>query len=321
VVQGHPSPCRHKTESSTHRVGKGVSSAPGSGFDVRGDHGCVRSECGSVSLWLRGVKAPASVEQRRQEHLRQLRGRGGRVVHQAAVRRQEIRISRAKDSLSNVTDRDLFVAGIALYWAEGTKGKPWRRGGRVTVINGDPTILRLFLSWLDLIGVPKEARGYRLSIHVSADVDRHQHWWADQLGLSAASFYRATLKRHNPAPSRYNREETYHGCLVVSVAKSTALYDAIDGWWQALSDSVRADLGAPSTSSESRRLRPNPVPGGVPASTADFDSVRGGSTPPPGALRLDPWLPDRWWDQAAEQGSVGSATDFPAALRSRSLGD
>jgi hypothetical protein len=279
------------------------------------------ASAGSVSLWLRGVKVPMRVEERRREHLRQLRGLGGRVVHQAAVRRQEVRVGCAAGSLGHVTNRELFIAGVVLYWAEGTKGKPWRRGGRVTVINGDPTILRLFLSWLDLLGVPEQARRYRLSIHVNADVDRHQRWWADQLGLSTATFYRATLKRHNPTPSRYNREETYHGCLVVSVAKSTALYDAIEGWWQALSSASPAGIAGTANPPRSRRLQANPVPGGVPASTADFDSVRGGSTPPPGARPLDPWLPIGWWDRVAEPGSVGSAADFLAALQSRSLGD
>jgi transcriptional regulator with XRE-family HTH domain len=191
---------------------------------------------GSVSLWLRGVKVPPNVEARRQAHLQELRLRGSKAIHDAAVKRQKDQVQRAKESLYDVNQRDLFMVGVALYWAEGTKDKPWRRSGRVTIINSDPTVLRVFLAWLDLVGIASDDRRCRLTIHESADVATHEQWWAEQLRISTAAFQRATLKRHNPKPSRYNRGDSYHGCVVVTVAKSTALYDMIDGWWQAIAE-------------------------------------------------------------------------------------
>jgi len=137
--------------------------------------------------------------------------------------------------IGDVTDRDLFIAGVALYWAEGSKDKPWRRSGRVALINSDVGVLRLFLRWLDLVGVSEAGRTYRLAIHETADVKAQQSWWADQLQLPLASFSRATLKRHNPKTVRRNSGDDYHGCLVVSVARSGALYYAIEGWWARLS--------------------------------------------------------------------------------------
>jgi hypothetical protein len=104
-------------------------------------------------------------------------------------------------------------------------------------------VLQVFQSWLDLAGVPESARRYRLCIHESADVAGHERWWAASLGVPVERFSRATLKRHNPTPHRHNRAATYHGCLVISVAKSIALYDAIEGWWQALA------VGAAATNS------------------------------------------------------------------------
>jgi hypothetical protein len=79
-----------------------------------------------------------------------------------------------------------------------------------------------------------------MSRHVLAQ----EQWWSDALHLDGAPFERATVKRHNPKPSRHNRNETYHGCLVVSVARSIALYDAIEGWWSALAGSA-ADFRTP----------------------------------------------------------------------------
>lgn len=195
---------------------------------------------GSVSLWLRDVKVPASVEQRRQAHLQHVRGRGSQVLHDAAIQRQRERVDAAFVSIANLTPRDLFMVGVALYWAEGTKDKPWRRSGRVTFTNSDPTVVQVFSAWLDLLDVAADQRRYRLSIHESADVAIHEQWWRTVLGSDDLEFLRATLKRHNPKPSRHNRNEAYHGCLVITVARSVALYDAIDGWWRAIAARSKA---------------------------------------------------------------------------------
>ena len=137
--------------------------------------------------------------------------------------------------MGEVTDRDLFIAGVALYWAEGVKDKPWRRSGRVTFINSDHTVVGVFLAWLDQVGVPESARSYRLNIHESADVPGQERWWAEQLQIPLASFSRATLKSHNPKTVRRNVADDYHGCLVVRVARSGWLYYAIEGWWRQIS--------------------------------------------------------------------------------------
>jgi transposase-like protein len=189
---------------------------------------------GSISVWMRDIRVPARVEHRRQAHLQELRGRGGKARHDKAVQESALRREEARRVLGAMTERDLLIAGAALYWAEGTKDKPWRRIGRVTFINSDLDVIQVFLAWLDIVGVPAEDRRYRLNIHETADVAMHEAWWAESLGLPDITFQRATLKRHNPAPRRLNVNSNYHGCLVVVVARSRALYDAIQGLWEAM---------------------------------------------------------------------------------------
>jgi len=70
---------------------------------------------------------------------------------------------------------------------------------------------------------------FRVSIHETADVDAAVRWWADFVGVDAASFQRSTLKRHKPATKRRNTGEGYRGCLIVSVLKSRRLYWLIEG--------------------------------------------------------------------------------------------
>ena len=190
---------------------------------------------GSISPWVRDITMPSQVSQERLQRNSAVRKRiGARHRDRAAARREERR-REAASGFGVLAPRDLFVAGVALYWAEGTKDKAWRRNGCVVLINSDASVLALFLRWLDLIGVPEEDRGYRLNIHESADVRANEAWWAERLQLPLSSFSRATLKRHNPKTVRQNCGADYHGCLVVRVARSGWLYYAIEGWWQAMS--------------------------------------------------------------------------------------
>ena len=200
---------------------------------------------GSISQWVRDVQMHGASRVRHLELNATARVRAGDTnSRRATARRDELRKTAAL-SLGEASDRDLFIAGIVLYWAEGSKDKPWRRSGRVALINSDPSVLSIFLAWLDLLGVPEEDRRYRLNIHESADVGSQERWWSDALQVPLASFGRATLKKHNPKTVRRNTGDGYHGCLVISVAKSGRLYYAIEGWWQGLSDAVqRAVHGA-----------------------------------------------------------------------------
>lgn len=184
----------------------------------------------SMSLWLRDVTVASSRVRPYATRARAgvVRARGTRAAAAAHTGPP----SDSGRRLGAMGDRELLAAGVALYWAEGSKAKPWRPGDRqVVFINSDPTVLVVFLAWLDLLGVPETSRTYRLSIHETADVASHEEWWARELHLDRAAFHRASLKRHRPTTVRKNVNEGYHGCLVVRVARPAAVYDAIEGWW------------------------------------------------------------------------------------------
>ena len=118
------------------------------------------------------------------------------------------------------------------YWAEGSKNKPWRTGARVSFLNSDPDMIQLFLRWLRLIEVDDDQ--YRVYIHESADVTGAQAFWAQVVGVEQSVLDRTTLKRHNPLTIRKNIDAGYHGCLCVSVRRSTDLNVRIAGWFKGI---------------------------------------------------------------------------------------
>ncbi|MEV7504569.1 hypothetical protein [Streptomyces sp. NPDC093018] len=110
-------------------------------------------------------------------------GEGGGTKREAAA------------SIGELTDRELFIAGVALYWAEGSKPK------------------------------------LRVCIHETADVRAAEKYWADVVGVYVSKFSRATLKKHNPRTVRKNTGANYRGCLVLYVRQSATLYRRMEGAW------------------------------------------------------------------------------------------
>ena len=123
------------------------------------------------------------------------------------------RFQTAQAEIGRLSDRELLVAGTALYWAEGGKRKPWSRSQiPIQFTNSDAGIIEIFERWLDLLGVSPEDRKYRISIHESADIDGAHKFWADLVGVGVDRFARPTIKRHNPKTVRHNTGDTYKGC-------------------------------------------------------------------------------------------------------------
>lgn len=128
------------------------------------------------------------------------------------------------------TDREIIVAGAIAYWCEGSKSKPYRLDEQVRFINSDPALIKFFLKFLDKAGVSRQRLRYRVHIHESGDVEAATHYWASVTGVAPDQFAPSVIKHHTPRTSRRGDNADYHGCLKVSVSKSSELYREISGW-------------------------------------------------------------------------------------------
>ncbi|MFI6689820.1 hypothetical protein [Streptomyces sp. NPDC050485] len=188
--------------------------------------GCSKS---SISLWVRDLPKPEP--RYTDEEQRTLMNEGLARLRSAQDAERQAAKRAARDEIGRLSDRELFIAGVALYWAEGAKDKTYRRSEQLQFINSDPNVIKLYLRWLELLGVSRERMRFRVSIHESANVAEAEQFWADLAGVDASTFQRATLKRHNPRTTRKNVTEAYRGCLVIYVTKGAELYRRMEGAW------------------------------------------------------------------------------------------
>ncbi|MGW1375249.1 hypothetical protein ACWD6P_13375 [Streptomyces sp. NPDC002446] len=181
----------------------------------------------SVSLWVRDLPRP----RKSPEAMHQMREARWAPYREARDRAIEETKAEATREVGELSDRELLLVGVALYWAEGAKDKAYDRREYVQFVNSDPGMIQAFLAWLRLLGVEPERIGYRVMIHGTADVAAAEHYWADLVGVDVAAFQKTTIKKHHPKTVRKNTGEGYRGCLVIRVLQSAELYRRIEGWW------------------------------------------------------------------------------------------
>ena len=188
----------------------------------------------TLSLWLKDV--PISEEQR--ALLSQMRADAGQRRATAIRARRIATDKRVADAaaaeIGRLTARELFIAGVILYWAEGSKKKPWRRASSVKFINSDPTVIRFYITWLAHIGIGIDRLTAHVSIHETADAEASKVFWSQLSGIPLGQFRKTTLKTHKPKTNRKNVGANYHGCLIITVRRSTDLYRHIEGWYQGI---------------------------------------------------------------------------------------
>jgi transcriptional regulator with XRE-family HTH domain len=145
----------------------------------------------SVSLWCRDVRVDeeALAARRRNRYL---------IGNQGARQRGPNRLQRVKQAeidrlnvegaerIGTLADRDLLIAGAALYAGEGSK-----RDGAVRFTNSDPRMIALFLRWFRLCFSVDESRlRLRLYLHEGLDLVEANEFWADLTAIPTTQFIR-----------------------------------------------------------------------------------------------------------------------------------
>ena len=152
----------------------------------------------SVSLWTRDLPhpehSPDGVDARLAALRRYSEARRERVAAERAI---EVAVGEA--ALGRLSDRELLIAGVVAYWAEGANRN--RGGDRTASLHQqrpghDPALADLSPS----AGLDDNRLRFRLSIHESADVEASTRWWSE-IGPTSAEFQRPTLKRNVVATS------------------------------------------------------------------------------------------------------------------------
>jgi hypothetical protein len=182
---------------------------------------------GTLSNWCRDIDLSAD----------QKRAIADRTPTQKGVprdsqwrRRLEIeRIRRAAyESAATLIGDPKFVAGIVLYWAEGSKCR-----NDFAIANTDPAALRLFIDWVRKY-LDSEAE-FRLSLHLHEGNDEiaAKDFWRTSLQLPTAGFTKTYIK---PRGTGHRKNHLAYGVCRVRVMRASNHWNRTMAWIDHISE-------------------------------------------------------------------------------------
>ena len=122
----------------------------------------------------------------------------GRVIRLFRItmkKKSDLRLSiaytQAKKDIGKMSKRDLFIAGLYLYWGEGTKADR----GNVCIANTDPAVIRAFLKWMHMMSFPMEDLYVRLHLYADMNIEKEMHYWSNELSIPVSRFRKSYIKK------------------------------------------------------------------------------------------------------------------------------
>jgi hypothetical protein len=165
---------------------------------------------------------------------------GAEARHNQRVRREEEIKNSASSQIGKITDRELFLMGIMLYWGEGTKAREGNISQSVDFSNSDPKMCQFYMNWLESsLKIPTDMIAPRIYIHESKKDNEKEilKYWSNQIGMSEKKFSKTCFTR-TVYPRKNKRKDApeYHGQLRIRIKKSTDLNRKIAGWIEGIGD-------------------------------------------------------------------------------------
>lgn len=148
----------------------------------------------------------------------------------------------AASQIGKITDRELFLMGIMLYWAEGAKIREGNISQQVMFGNSDPRMCKLFLRWLRESLMVKETDIY-FSVYVNSIFIGKEEgilsFWCKEMGVSPDRFTKLYFTRTRFSLDNKRKERLdYHGLLRIRVKKSLDLNRRIEAWTALICDPI-----------------------------------------------------------------------------------
>ena len=129
-------------------------------------------------------------------------------------------------------DDAFFVAGVVLYWAEGSKTR-----NDFTLSNSDPAALRAFVTWVRRYLMPEAQFVLSMHLHEGNDESAARAYWREAIRLGNASFTKTFIK---PKGTGHRKNQLEYGICRVRTRHSADAWNTVMAWIEV----VRKHLGS-----------------------------------------------------------------------------
>lgn len=184
----------------------------------------------TLSYWLRDIKMPLLVQEkfwnetRRKwaQNITKFNKKRARIARERACKIRELA---AKD-IARLSNKELFLIGVALYWAEGHKKSRWQ----TDFSNSDPFMIKLMMKFFrTIMNIPEDKFFATAQIHPNVTSKEAVKYWSQITRIPKNQFLK-TYSRLTPTSKRKRAPTTLpYGTLRLSVSGVEPI-NKIKGW-------------------------------------------------------------------------------------------
>ncbi len=184
----------------------------------------------SVSIWVRNVAL--TVEQRK---LLTLRGYSVDAIEKRRIVRiqgTKLRHQRTMDEagkmIKRISQRELWLIGVALYWGEGGK----TNHGAARISNSDPAVIQMMMRFFrEICKVPEAKFAGHVHTFSHLNAEAAEKYWSGVSGIQREKFYKTYSKPS--IASKGKKDSLPYGTFQIYV-NDTKLFFTIMGWIERL---------------------------------------------------------------------------------------
>lgn len=166
----------------------------------------------TLSYWLKNY--PLS-----DKRIRQLRDwNEKRIENYRETRRKnkekllELIYNEMKLEILPFSKRDLFIAGLFLYWGEGGKTKE----AELSLSNTNPAIAKFFIYWLEnALKINRNKMRIKLHLYKDMDIKKEINFWKRMLGVKKNQFAKPYVKDSNLSSITYKNGFNHGTCNII----------------------------------------------------------------------------------------------------------
>ena len=195
----------------------------------------------TLGLWLKEAKLSKPENQKFTDSKRLASLRGGQAKRKQRIEKQSKIFLEAKSKIKTLSEYELFLIGVCLYWAEGAKEKEYYPGSQFQFSNMDPKMIQVFLIWLlKVCKIDKNMIIFNIFLHQTHKnrMEEVKKYWAKVTGFPIDKFETIYWKKNKLETNRKNTGEKYYGVLKIKVKRSSDLVRKTAGWSEGIFEKI-----------------------------------------------------------------------------------
>jgi len=162
------------------------------------------------------------------------------VMNRARLKKRAIRDNLVKKEAARLfekyKDNPLFLSGVVLYWAEGTRPSKNYRKYQLAFTNSDPKLAGFYCKFLDQYFNNFDKRDWRAGLYLYPDIDQDwaRTYWSKIIGIEEGQFIKPQILRGKD----WNTNKLRYGICCVYISSKDACL-TMETWIKAIGDMRR----------------------------------------------------------------------------------